>query len=203
MQDITTLLEQAATGEKPQESQLYSLIHDELRRLARFAMRSERYGHTLQPTALVNEAYLRLVGAGPISWESRGHFFHAAAQVMRRILIDHARARQTDKRQTDRFQVELHDGLIASLPNADELLAINIALDRLNEMSPRCAKVVELRFFAGLTVEETADLMALSPKTVKRETQFARAWLEQQLHAERTSGASFNLRGASAPQCAK
>ena len=182
MADITLLLEQAATGDRPQESQLYSLIHDELHQLARFAMRSERSGHTLQPTALVNEAYLRLVVAGPISWESRGHFFHAAAQVMRRILIDHARARNTRKRDGERFQVELEDGMVATLPNTEELLAINDALDRLHDLSPRCAKVVELRFFAGLTVEETSDLMALSPKTVKRETQFARVWLEQQFH---------------------
>ena len=179
MEDITMLLEQAATGEKAQESQLYSLIHEELHRLARFAMRSERSGHTLQPTALVNEAYLRLVGAGPISWDSRGHFFHAAAQVMRRVLIDHARARHTLKRES--FKVALHDDLIATVPGGEDLFAINEALDRLHTLSPRCAKVVELRFFAGLSIDETADLMALSPKTVKRETQFARAWLEQQL----------------------
>ena len=171
----------AATCEKPRHSQLYNLVHTELRRLARFAMRSERTGHTLQPTALVNEAYLKLVGGGPVSWQSRGHFYHAAAQVMRRILIDHARARKTRKRDGERFQVELQDGMSVELPHAEEFLALNEALERLQEMSPRCAKVVELRFFAGLTVEETADLMGLSPKTVKRESEFARVWLEKQL----------------------
>ena len=187
MQDITLLLEQAATGEKCQESQLYNLVHGELRRLARFAMRSERTGHTLQPTALVNEAYLRLVGASAVSWQNREHFFHAAAQIMRRVLVDHARAKQARKRDGQRFQVQFMDGMVVQLPHAEELIAMNEALERLREMSPRCAKIVELRFFAGLTVEETAELMALSVKTVKRESQFARAWLETQLQTGRLS----------------
>ena len=182
MQDITLLLERAAlAGSPPNESKLFELVHEELRQLARSAMRSERREHTLQPTALVNEAYLRIVGSEPISWESRAHFYHAAARVMRRILIDHARARLTKKREGQRFQVELADGLIVDLPRSDEMLALNEALERLQEMSPRCARVVELRFFAGLSVEETAELLSLSTKTVKRETQFARVWLEQQL----------------------
>ena len=181
MQDITLLLERAGTGAKPQEEILYGLVHTELRRLARSAMRSERTGHTLQPTALVNEAYLRLVGAGPVSWQNRAHFYHAAAQMMRRILIDYARTRQTRRRPGERLQVELQDGMAFELPQADQMVILNEALDQLHEISPRCAKIVEFRFFAGLSVEETAEVMSLSPKTVKRESQFARVWLEKQL----------------------
>ena len=184
MHEITLLLESnTATEGRPLEPQLFELVHDELRRLARSAMRMERKHHTLQPTALVNEAYLRMAGGGaePISWESRAHFYNAAARVMRRILIDHARARQTRRREGGRFAVELSEGMIVDMPRSDEMLALNEALERLQELSPRCAKVVEMRFFAGLSVEETAELLSLSPKTVKRESQFARVWFEQQL----------------------
>ena len=145
-------------------------------------MRNERVNHTLQATALVNEAYVRLIGDDPVPWESRLHFLNAAAQVMRRILIDHARALRTGKRSGG-IRVEMKDSLAVSIEDPETLLAVNEALLRLEVFDPRMSKVVELRYFGGLSVDETAQVLKTSPKTVKRDWAMARAWLEGELRA--------------------
>lgn len=163
------------------EPQLFELINSELRRLARACMRRERADHTLQPTALVNEAFLRMSGGGHVAWEDRAHFLATAARVMRQILVDYARGRRAAKRTGDRNRVELNDSMAISESNPELLLAIDAALDGLRELDQRAADVVEMRFFAGLTVDETAEALSLSQKTVKRDWEFARAWFRQQL----------------------
>lgn len=159
----------------------FRLIHAELHGLARAAMSHERRDHTLQPTALVNEAYLRLTRDRPSSWNSRAHFFSAAARAMRQILVDHARTHNAQKRGSGCAKIGLADvdGFYES--NPDLLLALDAVLDRLRDLDPRAAHIVELRYFTGLSVDETAELLAVSAKTVKRDWEFARVWLEQQL----------------------
>lgn len=157
--------------------QLFPAVYDELRALARAHLRHERPDHTLQPTALVHEAYLRLVGGGPTPWNDRQHFFRAAAEAMRRILIEHARKRGRIKRGGKRVAVELSSVNLAPEQDLDRLLALDDAFRRLEEQDPQAADVVRLRFFAGLSVEETALATGLSERTVKREWAFARAWL--------------------------
>ncbi len=162
---------------------LFSLVYDELHRLAAAALRNERRDHTLQPTALVHEAYLRLAGEPDGRWESRAHFLAVAAQAMRRILVDHARGRNALKRGSG-WRAEPIDGLdLPTLPGDEpiDLLALDEALARLAALDPRQAQVVELRFFGGLTVEETAAVTGLSDRTVKREWQMARAWLRREM----------------------
>ncbi len=145
-------------------------------------MRKERADHTLQPTALVNEAYLRLTHTEPKNWDNRAHFFSAAARAMREVLIDHARVHCAEKRGGDRpIRIELTDGLACQTAHPELLLALDAVLDRLREIDPRAAQVVEFRYFSGLSVEETAIAMEVSPKTVKRDWNFARVWLERQL----------------------
>lgn len=159
---------------------LMDAVYNELYRLASSYMRRERPGHTLQASALVNEAYVRLVGVREIGWESRGHFYVAAAQTMRRILIDHSRRRASEKRAGKWKRVSFDEGL--PLDHATEgMLDLDAALDRLASLDPRQARIVELRFFGGLTVEETAETLDISPKTVKRDWAVARAWLEGEL----------------------
>lgn len=159
---------------------LLPALYDELRALAAREMRREATGHTLQPTALVHEAYLRLVGGAPATWESRAHFLNLAAQVMRRILVEHARGRGRHKRGGDRLRVTLDEQFAAGDTQAD-LTDIDEALERLASLDARKAKVVELRFFAGLSVEETAKVLAVSEPTVKRDWQFAKAWIQREL----------------------
>jgi RNA polymerase sigma factor (TIGR02999 family) len=158
---------------------LVPAVYDELRALARTQLRGERPDHSLQATALVHEAYLRLLGNGATqpAWNDRHHFFVAAAEAMRRILIEHARARGRGKRGGGRVRVELSSVDLAVEQDLDEVLALDEAFRRLEEQDPKAADVVRLRFFAGLSVEETADAMGLSARTVKREWAFARAWL--------------------------
>jgi RNA polymerase sigma factor (TIGR02999 family) len=156
---------------------LFPLVYDELRALARSQLRRERPDHTLQPTALVHEAYLRLLGGVQPSWNDRRHFFRAAAEAMRRILIEHARKRGRVKRGGKRIQVELSGVDLATDQDLDRLLALEDAFRRLEQQDPEAADVVRLRFFAGLSVEETAQATGLSERTVKREWAFARAWL--------------------------
>ena len=156
---------------------LLPVVYDELRTLAAAQLRRERRDHTLQPTALVNEAYMRLLGAERPSWDDRGHFFRAAAEAMRRILVEHARRRGRLKRGGDRVRVTLSGLGADDEPDAEEILALDDALRRLEEQDARTADVVRLRFFAGLSVEETARALDLSERTVKREWSFARAWL--------------------------
>lgn len=183
--EITQLLAELKSGNREAEAKLVPLVYDELRRLAAHYMRQERRDHTLQATALVHEAYLRLVGQRDVNWQSRAHFFGVAAQLMRRILVDYARARQTDKRGAGLQKASLEEALLFSDEQSGELLALDEALDRLAERDPRQSRIVELRFFAGLTVEETAEVLAISPKTVKRDWSVARAWLHGEISRER------------------
>jgi RNA polymerase sigma factor (TIGR02999 family) len=158
-------------------NRLLPLVYDELRGLARAKLRHERQGHSLQATALVHEAYIRMLGADSPSWNDRGHFFRAAAEAMRRILIDHARKRGRAKRGGGRIQVTLGDVQVGAGLPLEDLLALDEAIQRLEEQDPRMAEIVRLRFFAGLSVEETAETLDVSERTVKREWAVARAWL--------------------------
>jgi RNA polymerase sigma-70 factor, ECF subfamily len=181
MGDITLYLHQVAQGDRGAESALLQAIYSELHRLASAVMRSERVDHTLQPSALVNEAYLRLIGGKPVSWQGRAHFLNAASQTMRRILIDHARASRSAKRAGSQARVEFEEGMAISYGNPDLLLDIDQALQTLAEVDPRKEQIVQLRYFGGLSVEETAAVLDISEKTVKREWAMARAWLESKL----------------------
>ena len=181
MRDITGLLHQIADGDADAAADLVPLIYDELHKLAAHFMARERPDHTLQTTALVHEAYLRLVQQRNQTWNNRAHFYGAAAGIMRRILVDHARARYTAKRGGRADRVSLHDTTGLAGDHSDGLLRLDSALTRLAERSPRQVRVVELRFFAGLDVEETAEVLAVSPKTVKRDWSIARAWLLREL----------------------
>jgi len=178
MNRVTQILA-AMQGESRQAAmeRLLPLVYDELRALARAQLRHERPDHTLQATALVHEAYLRLLGGTQPPWNDRQHFFRAAAEAMRRILIEHARKRGRVKRGGKRVRVELTGVDLASEQDLDQILALDDAFRRLEEEDPEAADVVRLRFFAGLSVEETAQATGLSERTVKREWAFARAWL--------------------------
>ena len=171
------------SGNKEALSQLMPVVYDELRRIAAQYMRRERVQHTLQPTALVNEAYLRLVGM-KISWQGRAHFFAVAARLMRRLLVDHARANACDKRGQDGPKVSLDDAAVLSEERAAELVALDEALDTLAELDARKARVVELRYFGGLSVEETAEVLGVHPNTVTREWGQAKAFLHRELHKD-------------------
>lgn len=179
--DVTRLLQRIESGEQHLSEQLLPIVYDELRKLARARMAAERPGQTLQPTALVHEAYLRLVGDEPVGWDSRGHFFAAAAEAMRRILIDRAR-RRGRIRHGGELRRTTFDG--DRLPDADahsELLDLDRALSDLEAKDQQMADVVKLRYFAGLSIEETAAALSLSPRTVNRSWTAARAWLRSQL----------------------
>ncbi len=184
--ELTQLLQQAAAGDATAADQLLPLIYENLRMIAQQRMAGERRGHTLQATALVHEAYLRLIGDGSPPWANRAHFFHAAAQAMRRILIEHARARGRQKRggEYQRRPIERIDLAIDEDP--DDILALDAAICRLEEKDERAARIVKLRFFAGLSIEETAEATELSARTVKREWTYARAWLFQTLREQQT-----------------
>ena len=179
--NVTQILADLGRGDDAARKQLWDLVYAELRRMAADQMACEAPGRTLQPTALVHEAYLRLMGDGSPPWANRAHFFHAAAQAMRRILIEHARARGRHKRGGDyqRRPIERIDLAIEDDP--DDILALDAAICRLEEKDERAARIVKLRFFAGLSIEETAEATELSPRTVKREWTYARAWLFQTL----------------------
>jgi RNA polymerase sigma-70 factor, ECF subfamily len=179
--DVTQLLADVQSGRPDVASQLIPLVYEELRRLARGQMRRERSDHTLQATALVHEAYFRLVNQPERTWQNRTHFIRIAAQVMRRMLIDYARARRTAKREGGLQRVPLEEPLLFTEEQSDELLALDEALERLAQFDARQSRVVELRFFGGLTVEETAEALGISPKTVKRDWCVARAWLHREV----------------------
>jgi RNA polymerase sigma factor (TIGR02999 family) len=181
--DVTVLLIELTKGDKSAASRLIPLVYDELRRLASNYMRREREDHTLQATALVHEAYVKLVQQRSVDWQSRAHFFGIAAQVMRRILIDHARGRLREKRGGGEQAVALDDAFVFSPEKSHELLKLDESLDRLSRIDARQGKIVELRFFAGLTVEEAAEVLGISPKTVKRDWSMAKAWLHGDLKA--------------------
>lgn len=178
--DVTVLLKRLTKGDRQAFDELLPLILGELRRLARHYMRNEPSGHTLQPTALINEAYLRLAGFDRMDWQSRSHFVGVAASVMRQILIDYARRRRAARRGGGEAAEELKEHFL-SAQQSRELIALDDALAALAKMSPRQAKIVELRYFGGLSVEETAEALGLSPITVKRDWALARAWLRKQL----------------------
>lgn len=180
---ITRLLQAWRSGETAARDELMALIYAELHRLARGYMRRERPGHTLQTTALINEAYLRMIGQTRTDWRSRAQFFGMAAQFMRRILVDHARARHSAKRQGAGFApVSLDEAAVFAPERAPALMALDDALDRLGSLDPRKARVVELRYFGGLTVDETADLLDVSAITVMRDWSLAKAWLQRELN---------------------
>ena len=183
--EITLLLQQMGSGDTQATEKLLRLVLPELRALARHYLRGERPGHTLRPTALVNEAYLRLVSDQARNWRNRAHFVAVTAGVMRRILIDHARRRRALKRGAQLAPIEFSDereGLSAN--EAEELIALDAALNRLEVLNPRHCQVVELRYFGGLSVEETAEVLSVSPITVKRDWSVARAWLKGQVRPE-------------------
>lgn len=181
-QPITALLARLREGNKEAEAQLIPLVYNELHRLARYYMRGERTGHTLQTSALVNEAYLRLVGEHGIDWKNRAHFFGVCAQIMRRILVDHARTRDAKKRGGSIQKISLENAFVYSDEQSWQVVALHEALNKLAEWDSRQCRIVELRFFTGLDVEETAEVLAISPTTVKREFQHAKAWLYGELN---------------------
>jgi RNA polymerase sigma-70 factor, ECF subfamily len=181
---ISQLLFEASHGNRDAEAALMTQVYGELRRLARKYMRAERANHTLQPTALVNEAYLRLMGQPGATWETRAHFFAAAAQLMRHILVDHARARVADKRGGPQHQVTLNEGLASAEDKSVDVLALHEALEKLAKLDARQARVVELHFFGGLTFPEIAYVLDASERTVKRDWSMARAWLKLELSGQ-------------------
>lgn len=183
--EVTVLLRQIRAGDSNAADKLIPLVIEELRNLARLQLRSERTGHTLQPTALVNEAYLRLVSDQARDWQDRAHFIGVSVSVMRRILIDHARRKNALKRGGgESVAAESEDYASLSYQQADEIIALDTALNRLGEMNSRQRQVVELRHFGGLSLEETAEVLKISSVTVKRDWVAARAWLKAQLRPE-------------------
>jgi RNA polymerase sigma factor (TIGR02999 family) len=179
---VTALLRQWADGDETALAALLPLVHDELQRIARRCMAAERAGHSLQPTALVNEAYVRLVGGKTVAWNDRAHFLAVAARMMRRILVDHARAHQYQKRGGGAVRVTFVEALAVASSEPDiDLVALEDALDALSQFDERKARVVELRFFGGLSVKETALVLQVSPDTVMRDWRLATAWLQAEM----------------------
>jgi len=178
--DVTRLLGNWSRGDPEAREALMPLVYKELRRLAASYLRRERSDHTLQPTALVHEAYLRLVEQKNIHWQDKSHFFAITAQLMRRILVDHARGHLAEKRGSGSAKIPITEAIVMSQEEPAELLALNENLTRLAAFDPQQGRVVELRVFAGLTVAETADMLGISLATVKREWSMAKAWLLQQ-----------------------
>ena len=180
-QNITKLLVDWRNGDQEALDQLMPLVYDELRRMANHYMRNERKGHTLQTSALVNEAYLRLVDHENIDWQNRSHFFGLAAQAMRRILVDHARSRNYQKRGGNAERVSLDEAANFAEERATELIALDEALQELAKLDPRKSRIVEMRYFGGLTGEETAEVLGISTATVARDWETAKAWLLREL----------------------
>jgi len=182
--EITRLLAEIKSGNRDAESRLIPLVYNELRRLASHYMRRENPGHTLQATALVHEAYLRLTQQKEVNWQNRAHFYGVAASLMRRILIDHARERLAKKRGGSREKVSLDAAIVVSPYPSAQLLAVEEALQRLAVRDPRQGRIVELRFYGGLTEEEAAEVLAVSVRTVKRDWKVAKAWLYQEISGQ-------------------
>lgn len=178
---ITDLLIAWGDGDQAALERLFPLVYDELRRVAAFYLRRERSDHTLQPTALVNEVYLRLFDQRRVGWQNRAQFFGVAAQMMRRILVSHARSRHAAKRGGSDQRITLQDELAVTDQRDVNLLALDDALSKLETIDPEKSKLVELRFFSGLTVPETAEVMSISPRTVDRQWQTAKAWLYREI----------------------
>lgn len=187
-EDTAQLLAGAAGGDRQCAEALIAHVHQELRELAAQKLQSERPGHTLQPTALVNEAYLRLLGQTHVHWRDKGHFLAVAANLMRRILIDHARKRRADKRGGTALRLDFDEDILLS-ENTDplDLIALDDVMNELAQLNARHARIVELRYFAGLNIEETAEAIGVSPATVKSDWRVARAWLAVQFSSERSA----------------
>jgi RNA polymerase sigma factor (TIGR02999 family) len=182
--DVTALLLEVANGNQAAQEKLVPLVYDQLKRLARRYMRRERADHTLQTTALVHEAYLKLVGQHSPHWQNRDQFYGTAAQLMRRILIDHARRHLREKRGGTQVILPLEEGLAFTPEHSEDLLKLDEALDRLSKLDPRQSRIVELRFFGGLSVEETSRFLNVSPITVKRDWAVAKVWLYGELRPD-------------------
>jgi RNA polymerase sigma factor (TIGR02999 family) len=180
-QEVTQLLRAWSQGDKAALDRLYDLVYDELHRLAHRYMSRENPGHTMQTTALVNEAYLRLANAVDLKWQDRAHFFAVSANIMRRILIDGARARRAERRGGDDWPIALEDAPDVGQQSDPDLIALDDALNELARVNERQSKVVELRYFGGLSVEETAEVLKVSSDTVMRDWRFAKAWLKREL----------------------
>lgn len=183
MSEVTQLLREWSGGRQEARDELLGLVYEPLRAIASRHLHREREGHTLQPTALVNELYLKLVGQRSVAWNDRAHFFAVAAQVMRRILVDHARRKKSDKRGGDMIPVTIGAALDLAATESFDVVALDVALENLEKIFPQQARVVELRFYAGLTIDETAHVLAVSPATISREWTMARAWLRRELSA--------------------
>lgn len=179
--EITTILADLRAGTPDAGTQLADLVYDELHRIAVRQMRKEQRDHTLQPTALVNEAYLQIVHHSDRTWQNRAHFFAVAAKIMRQILVDHARRNAAQKRGGGGARAELSDNLVTVKGRSTDLLALDAALERLAKLDPEQSQVIELQFFAGLTQEEISEVTGMSVRTVKRQWRFARAWLLAEL----------------------
>jgi RNA polymerase sigma factor (TIGR02999 family) len=179
--DVTQLLVAWSNGDEAARDQLLPLVYEQLHRLAHQYMNRERPGHTLQTSALVNEAFVRLVDQRNVRWQNRSHFFAIAAQMMRRVLVDYARSRQSEKRGGNAVQVSLNEELIVSDEQNDEVVALDEALKTLATLDQRKCQIVELRFFAGLSIEETAEVLGVSSGTIMREWTLAKAWLRKEI----------------------
>jgi RNA polymerase sigma-70 factor (ECF subfamily) len=188
--DVTHLLLAWRAGEEAALDQLVPLVHDELYRIARRCMHGERAGHSLQATALVNEAYLRLLDVQHVNWQNRAHFLAMSARIMRRILVDFARAKRNQKRGGDAVRVTFIEELAVSTEPDTDLIALNDALETLATFDERRSQVVELRFFGGLSVEETATVLKISPETVMRDWKLAKTWLWKELRRQDPSDPS-------------
>ncbi len=187
--EVTQLLLDWGNGDKAALDKLVPVVYQELRRLAGYYMRRERPGHTLQTSALVNEAYMRLVDYKQMRWQSRAHFFAVAAQAMRRILVEHARKRHFAKRGGGAVQVSLDEAATVSEKQAADLIALDDALTGLEAIDPRKSRIVELRYIGGLNIEETAEVLGISPATVQREWRAAKAWLYREIKEGKTDEA--------------
>ena len=179
--EVTLLLDRLTSGDRSAEEPLIQLVYLELHRIAENCLARERSGHTLQPTALVNEAYVKLCHQGKVTWENRAHFYAICSRMMRRILTDHARQRLSLKRGSGKVNAELPDSLSGSVDDYVQVLAVDELLARLTEQSPRQAQIVEMRFFVGMTEDEIASVLGVSSRTVKRDWLIERAWLHQHL----------------------
>ena len=188
--DVTLLLRELGNGNQDVLAELIPLVYDELRRLAAYHLRQERSNHTLQATALVHEAYLRLVDQRHVDWKNRSHFFGVAAHLMRRILLMHARRIHAAKRGGSAARISLDEAVVFTREHSAELVALDELLTRLAALDPQQSRVVELRFFGGLSVDETADLMGISTATVKRDWAMAKAWLAREMGGGRGSAAA-------------
>jgi len=179
--DVTLLLNRVSEGDNSAPGKLLELVYEDLRHLAGAYMKNERGDHTLQATALVHEAYLRMVDWENVSWENRAQFFAVAAQVMRRVLVDHARGRNAAKREGSQHKLALDEAVSFADEKEFDVLALEEALSSLEQLDPRQAKIVEMRFFGGLSIDEVAHVLKLSPTTVKREWTIAKAWFQREL----------------------